>query len=245
MDDPPRDPAEIVLSLGSKSVPASQFQVAITEFVKLAKEAVTTETGAPLVWHVAVQSGSQIIRMIPQGGDTPEAIVSAAYSFGDDLEALQQPQTTMAPRRFTPAIFDSIKKLSKLSGRGAGAVNVTVAGREVPFTPELHRRVEVLARSGYATHGSVEGKLEIINVHSGYTCFIYRDRDGARIKVQFDESLFEPIKAALGKRAVVRGLIEYDPYDRIRRVKAKDVKPLRHASEIPDIDDLIRQLKPL
>ena len=86
--------------------------------------------------------------------------------------------------------------------------------------------------------GSIEGRLELINIHGGFEVGIYRRQDGVRVMAKFEEEVeFSEITKLLGKRVQATGVVKWKPDGTPTRIQVKTIAGVDEEST-PDITDL-------
>jgi len=77
--------------------------------------------------------------------------------------------------------------------------------RIVEITPQTSENVKKLLPIKRTAFGSVEGRIEVINVHKRFKALLYHAVTNKIITCYFEESEMDMVKDALGKRVIVSG----------------------------------------
>jgi len=91
--------------------------------------------------------------------------------------------------------------------------------------------------------GSLRGRLDAVNIHSGYTFYIY-PRVGNRVECEFREEMLPKVVEWLGRNVTVRGRLSYRG-DAVnpKRVLVEDIEVHPETSELPHLLDYRGALK--
>lgn len=134
--------------------------------------------------------------------------------------------------------LDGIRELGELAAKrklkasiGNGAGRVVISRKVVDFIEEF-REVESTEE-----FGSVEGKLDAINIHNVFQCHVYAE--GQKVAVEFEKDQLEAVKSALGSRVSVRGTITFSRQGRPLRVAEAKIHRFLSDEELPSIDDMM------
>lgn len=189
--------------------------------------------------------GSAASRRIAED-PTPQLVVAA-------LDAVEGMETSgRVLRTLSDTALEEIRALGELRGRG-GITNVHIVGmngvpdapvRVVPVTPRVVAAVQDVLGGRYRAIGSVEGRLEGINIHgapSQHYFNVYEPLHGRRVRVLFSPSQLEEARAALGQRVLVFGEVESNARGHPVLVKSrKPLRILRGKGELPTVEDIAR-----
>lgn len=230
------DPDELSLVIDSNRVPVSQLMQAADSFVSIVRRVSSEATGAAKIeLYAQFMSGSQVLALSPG----PQADIDAVRtSFGVILSGLRDlgnPGTTEMPRGFDESSLADARRLAALAARGLGPVSIVRAGVAANLNTSTIGVIDRLRSFGYQMEGSVEGRLDAVNIHDELRCTIYREFDGKGIRAEFEEQLFDSIRSHLGQRISAMGTVYYDLAHRIKRIKVSNVRRLHEDTEVPSI----------
>ena len=62
--------------------------------------------------------------------------------------------------------------------------------------------------------GSIDGKLDVINIHGKKSFFIYPILGAKKVQCIFTENFIDRVKKALGERVEVEGTLTYKSWDK-------------------------------
>ena len=109
------------------------------------------------------------------------------------------------------------------------------------MTADLSTHVEVILGNTVTSIGTVEGRLEGVNVHGGSRYFaVYDDLTGERIQCHFGHRISaHDIGLAVEKRVAVQGEIRYRENGEIVSVNALSLSSFPPEHELPTADDVL------
>ncbi len=123
--------------------------------------------------------------------------------------------TLEPPKHFNEPTLEDLRRMKRLfwGQDRAKSVEVTHEGSHASMIErDIGDKVEKILRGGYAAFGSIEGKLEAVNLHGGSPTFTIWDRViGVPVRCYFPKSRTwaDEVKQLLEKRVIVRGKINY------------------------------------
>jgi hypothetical protein len=108
--------------------------------------------------------------------------------------------------------------------------------REVKLTSDLAINAAVSIQNGfYEMPSSVDGKLDIVNVHNGPKFSIFDDVLGREVRCRFADALLETVKGNLGKRVTAEGIVRFkSATDQPISIRVESIEPLED-SEAPKL----------
>ena len=120
--------------------------------------------------------------------------------------------TDLPPDRFTEPVLKDLKRLKRLyRGKGrAESIAVLMDGEEMAaIRSDIAEKVDLVLSSGYHTLGSVQGKLDAINLHVSRTATIWDRVSGSPVRWTFPSEALDQVKDLLGRPVLVAGNIRY------------------------------------
>ncbi len=233
----------------AQSVPLSVFLKAIEDVHRLVRHvdyAVTREKqGRPwIVERLQSSSPTITIRPLIDGMGTVETIVGGLQNIADGYP-------TVPPPHFTEEALDALQRMQGLfsgSERARALVFRTNGLQVATIRSDIKKKVEPILRGGYYSLGSIEGRLEEINLHRNPSFTIWDRLGGLPIKCQFSRTKewIEHVKELLERDVAVDGRIHYfqngvpRSISQISTLEAMSFdRPLPKATfgSIPDITD--------
>lgn len=218
-------------------------------FNQLAAEVATQVVGAKGVvrWTVTgVAAGSVDFKLRPEvigrqvsqraADEIPAAIVGGISA----LEA-----GPMRPAFFSLRALELARSLSDMVGRDRATPRLTVrhGQRSANLSPHVAvniARVLVSDENLYTEHGTVEGRLEALNVHGARVFSIWDPLTGQKIICDFGYRIAsQDIGAATERRVIVSGVIHYDLDGNIERVIAQGLEVMPEESALPTAGDVM------
>jgi uncharacterized protein YxjI len=162
-------------------------------------------------WIVTdAQSGSYSVTIEGVGSNLSDIadkqIAGYLESLDTGLKLLDR--EAIRPPFFSDSLLQSVKALGKFSVDGAGIELLNERFGVINLTQEITLNVEKLIDAKYKSFGSVEGRLNVIDVRGKLPLFKITDPlTLGTIECRFDIENLEKAKEALGKRVYVYGQI--------------------------------------
>ena len=180
-------------------------------------------------WMVqSLKSSAPTITLTPKREDR-----RAVAIIGDGLR-LVTGGTDHPPPHFTEPAFQDLKKMRRLF-RGhdrAKSVSVLVDDQKTATIREnIDKQADRILAAGYHNLGSLEGRLDAIDVHRQPTATIWDRVSGAPVRWTFRREETERVKELLEKRVLVIGDIRYFSNGIPRRIS--DVVTFEDATPTP------------
>jgi hypothetical protein len=238
----------VTLRLSSQSdfVPLSSFLQAVEKFQALLAdidEDISGKPGGTLVWSVSGLSvGSATLTATPESTDEDvdvgPKVVEAAVKGLDLLEHVGE-----RPPYFSDDALQHARELVSLIQPNTKITRISVLVPSMPpvaMSQQTAAHIDRIVGSGYTAHGSVEGRLESINVHGRPTFGVYDFIEGRRVKCDFSPDVLEHVKEALGRRVLVYGLVRFNESGRPVSVRQiQEIRLFRGAEQLPQAADII------
>jgi hypothetical protein len=160
-----------------------------------------------------------------------------AQTFVDGLDVIEK--RAERPPLFDDYILDKAKHLSTIVNRDdVDRIVVGSGPTDVHVSQHIAANVTTLIGPRYEEIGAVEGRIEGVNIHRRNTCNIYEFTNERRIECSFDEELLGDVVAALGKRAIVYGIVRTNVRGQPVSVRIERIEIMRSREDLPSIADL-------
>ncbi len=155
---------------------------------------------------------------------------SLARGFDSGVRALAL--QAVRPPHFTDAVLEHVRKMGSMTG--VDAVRIGSQGR-VDLTSQIVANIDALLAPAVTTLGTVEGRLESVNLHDGRRVFsIYDLLTGDRIGCKFGRRVeIDDVREALDRRVAVYGEILQSSSGKITSVNASTIDVLPSEEELP------------
>jgi len=176
--------------------------------------------------------GQEQWRIVEMTKQSPPSITIAKQSespvvsrFIGGLEAIQEEAT----EAFSMPVLRPLRRLSRRLG---GQVDsLTYQGpqhKQISPGAQFQAHLEeVFEERFFWAPGSVDGRLDVVNLHKNPRFSVFDEDKGREIRCRFPENLMSNVKHALGKRVSVHGRVKYDrTADEIAGVRVDDVEVL-------------------
>jgi hypothetical protein len=228
------------------------FIEAATAFLALLKSVDVSVHGRHMIrWRLAELSYSSPATIVADGRPSRKETLSdptprAAEALLDGIEALER-HSPMLPE-FSDEVLGYARTLGRLRGEG-GIANVTLVGanevpaaqpRMVSVTQRVAAAVDDVLGAKHRALGSVEGRLEGINIHGAYSLNVFEVVHGKRVRCIFAPQDLEQVKVALGHRVLVMGEVQSSSRGHPVSVKVTKLRLLKERGESPSVEDILR-----
>jgi hypothetical protein len=141
---------------------------------------------------------------------------------------------------FDADLLEDIRALARPVGRAVKSTTLIFDASVLDLTPRIATRLDAALAVADECEGSIEGKLEQINVHRGANTFhIYPDVGARKVTCHFPERLYDDAVAAVGRRVEVFGMLRYRmaaPFP--HQIGVSEIETFPPESELPDWADL-------
>jgi len=205
---------------------------ALKESLDAVDRAVTNERKTTLYYRIVSVSQNSplsiVIEPIKKKGkmlkDSRTQIENTHHHFFSNLEAIRRGETP--EDQFTSPQIDALQKL--VANREGKFTSLEINNNEskVLVDKDLEDKIQNLASIKEYSIGSVEGRLETINLHGRNKRFIVYPYIGPiKIPCEIPKGLIEIAKAGLDKRVTVFGKMHYHPFDDFpHMIEATDIE---------------------
>jgi hypothetical protein len=216
----------------------SQLQSFSATLAKLDREA---NNGKPAtVFRVAELSYRSPIRVVLE----PQARVKQPYVGPAILEGLGRVTAALTNGHELAGVdadlLEDIRRLTQPVGKTVKNAALVFRGQTFTLTKEVGNKVDTALAVDEECQGSIEGRLEQINVHLGANIFhIYPEVGPRKVTCKFPARLYEDAVAAVGRRVEVSGTLRYRVGASFaHQIAVAHIEAIEPDSELPDWDDL-------
>jgi hypothetical protein len=229
------------LELGAAAIPLSKLADAADSFSHLVAD-VTKELhpDAPAVeWTVEVERGSVVLAAKPDlGHEDARTTVNTIVSGLSVIE--KGPEQ---PAYFTDRALEYARKLAELASDDF-PVRVRNGRLQAKLTYRSVRNVNDLTVGAQPRIGTIEGRLEELNIHGKPTFQIWERLTGRKVQCRAGDSVSrEQLEAAMGHRVAARGMIRASKQGASRSIDAKQLRVFPAEHELPSADEVRGILK--
>lgn len=240
----PTSPIELRIEGPAGSITLGRFLEMMGSALSVLKDldsAIAADPRGTVDWYVTRLHSSDLTAVVEpraKQGKTERYAPQIASAFTRGLETLQR--EAVIPPYFSEMGIRAVGKISKgISANGVTGFRATAlrANTSARIDAAAHPHTERVLSPRYQAFGSITGKLEMISVHRGRTFNIYESRTHRAVKCTFAEELFEPVKAALGKAVIARGLLARNENGDPIRLNVRKLLPWPLTAQ-PRIDDI-------
>jgi hypothetical protein len=137
-------------------------------------------------------------------------------------------------------VLEALQSLSEPVGKKIKSAALSFDTFQIGLTQELQHRIGVALAPEETSSGTIEGRLEAINLHDEANIFhIYPAVGPAKVKGRFPTTLREKAIMAVDRNVLVTGIVKYKlkaPYP--HEIEVQEFKVLPRDEELPKMADL-------
>ena len=232
------------LELGAAAaVPLSKLAAATDSFSHLVDDiAKELHPDAQIIeWTVEVERGSVILEVKPALGR--EAALTIVNTIVNGLNAIEKGPEQ--PLHFTDRALEHARKLATLASDEL-PVRVRNSHHQARLTRHSVRNIDDLTIGAQPRIGTIEGRLEELNihVHDKPTFQIWENLTGRKVQCRAGDSVpKEQLEAAMGHHVAVRGMIRASRHGASQSIDAKQLRVFPAEHELPSADEVRGILK--
>jgi len=190
-----------------------------------------------IVDHISMASPLEVVsRPVSDDPLVPGPMLGLlSSSISGGLKQLQR--QALRPPYFTDDALEKARDIVALVRKAEGTLTVD----SVPLDEHVVANVNEMLGSVSSAIGSIEGRLESLNVHGSNRYFnVYDSLSGARIKCDFGHRIpADEVGAAAEKRVLVHGEIRYREDGEIVNVIARSIEVFPPEEELPSANDVL------
>jgi hypothetical protein len=235
--------SEIIITVQGETeeVPARGFVEAISGSLEALSEldsAISHKRAGTVRWMIGAlkyESPAMVtLRAVPL---SEEVDVSAeiAQTYLGGLKVLQEGKRL--PDIFSETALNAVKRLARI-GDGVKAIKIQHKREIVRITERLAVNLDELVSRTFDSIGSVEGKLEMVTIHSQRYFRVYEPVHGRGVVCYFAPELLETVKESLGRRVVVSGTLRSDRFGRPDSITVTDFRTVVEEDALPKPSEL-------
>jgi hypothetical protein len=167
----------------------------------------------------------------PIRGRTVNPDVPRAYVAG--MRSLTK--SAAEPAYFTPRMMATTKRLVETATKGGGKIAISDSqGQQVKPGKRMVKNIEhVLRGMSYREYTTIEGELDVINVHRRREFHVFDPLTDRPTICRFDKEQSEKARGALGRRVAVTGWLTFNKQDEPVWMDVEDIVPFDDSRELP------------
>jgi hypothetical protein len=198
---------------------------------------------ASLGWEIAdAHAGSMTVTLEPraEAEDAKPDVVEDAVVRG--LSLIEQ--APERPHHWPNKALEEASALARLRQKSLSDITVRLENgareREPVFVAPGSATVEHVKSLLQKTEmiGSVEGRLESINLHEQRSVGVWDVVTGLRVQCSFPESLLDEVREALGERVLASGRLSLDEEGHPTHCRIQRIRRLRSRDELPNAREM-------
>ena len=183
-------------------------------------------------WHVvSLHSSAPTIIVAPDREDT-----SAVEVVAGGIQSVTEGASL--PAGITEEALQALKRMRRLYAGQDCAASIAVQrnGEAIAaIGPDVAAQVKRILSSRYRSLGSIQGKLEVINVHQSRTVTVWDRLSGAPVRFAFPPNETDRMKELLGRSVLVAGEIRY-----FANGNPRTIEDIESVTEIVPVDYGVR-----
>lgn len=227
------------------TIPVQAFLDAVENQVKILQDldaAISGEPKGTLEWFVAdLRRGSlEVITESRPRADYHDIGAEVSRSLITSIEQVETQGTT--PPYLSDKGMKSVQRLLNTVGPSkASGLLLASPSEGVEFTVTARAAANIKQLLPVRSHalGSVEGRVEMINIHGGSRFVVYEAHTLRAITCKFDrQNGLESVRGALGKRVNVSGIVHSNARGEPLRMDVEDIRILRDRDKLPSIESI-------
>ena len=158
----------------------------------------------------------------------------------DGLQSLEQ--ESKRPQFFNDSVLRNARAFANLlDQKNITGISLKNGKQHVNLSHHLIANVDlIIPKQTQESMGAVDGKLEMIDIHSGLTVGIYTIVDKKYVKVFFRDmkTMKQKVIDALGRRVYATGEIKRDSSGRPKEIMVQDFEVLPEDKDLPKLEDI-------
>jgi hypothetical protein len=146
-----------------------------------------------------------------------------------------------APAQFDRPMLEKIREISSSVRKRRARSQIEYKDKVVEINHIFERRIVAILEQTEEMFGSVEGKLEALNLHNKHNVFaVYPIAGAKKVNCHFDEEKREVVKAAIDKFVIVTGMAQYQYRDRFPyKIEVRDIEAIDGVGDaVPRMEEL-------
>ena len=146
-----------------------------------------------------------------------------------------------SPEQFDRPMLEKVREIASSVSKRRMRTQIEYKGNTVEINHIFERRIIAILEQTEEMFGSVEGRLEAINLHNRTNVFSVYPMVGAKkVSCHFGEDNREKVKGAIDKYVIVTGMAQYQYRDRFpHSIEVRDVEPIEDTGDrIPRMEEI-------
>jgi len=168
----------------------------------------------------------------PRGPAVGEQLVSRMSRINRSARALPHDQQDLA-------ILEAYRELGSIADRHIEKLVLKVGKSRVSIAPSFTRNIEKIIGPDELVHGSINGRIEALNIHNALRFVVYPIVGPKRVVCDFPKRIKRDVLAAIDRYVHVTGELRYKQWASFpHAMDATSIEVLPEDSALPTLDDL-------
>ena len=237
MNDKKNVGSDITLEINANLSP-QQFAKALTSFYSFVENVQNqVSPDKPVKMTVQVKEGSNLIEY--HSKDNSHTVHPKTIDC--IREELKQLDTTSTSTRYSTVLnsralyhLNVLCQIVPSYQKYDLPIKAWLNAEKIPITYNIKQNVRQAIQSAFKEYGTIEGRLQGLNSHSGYEINIYEPLHGKKIKcVSEDSELFGKAYRLFGQLVEAEGKIQYDERGIPKEILVEKFNQLKEENELP------------
>lgn len=240
----PINSVKMVISSPSGLIPVKSLTAAISKVYNILADmdrqlSCGRATTGWAIRHLSMQSPAEIdiVPYNPTKLADPEKCISLSVNGMNSLI-----KAAKRPRYFTDSMLESVREFVRLvDQKNIDDISLYNGAKSIRLDSKIIGNVDALvARRREKPISAIDGRLDMINIHSDLKVGIYRLVDDRQIIAEFDEveKMKEKVKELLGKRVYVEGVLKRNKDGEPTSIMIKHMEAMPDDGDLPKLSDL-------
>jgi len=222
------------------TIPGSVLARVLTESLFILDDvgkAITRRSASEIIWFVndlRIASAAITLASRPTDDIDEPVLARISMAYVNGLRIVEAGESL--PPYFSDSSLKHLSRMTKPLGREAGALIAGSSGvSNARITSQTERNLKKLQAPSSRAIGSVTGTLDVISLHGPPKFQVYDDLSNRPVGCKFRAGELEQIKAALGRRVTVNGIVVRNATGQPIRVEDPEIRILLDAPPLSQL----------
>lgn len=242
----------LTFEIDGPRITAQRFKASFESFLQMANSVANTVAGKAnaLDWILTLEPGSVRVHLDPEPrkmGEDQTAVAVQAIKTG--LQQLESGKDEW-PEYFTEKALKAARVMAEVVSKSKGeltAVRLRHNGSTESVSSQTLATVDGLLKGRYSDHGTLEGKIQVLDGRGSVRFLIEDDLNERTIRCYFPKRMWKMVIDAFDpfsdRRVSVSGMILYRRDGQPVNITVEEFRGLRPKEELPSVADMIGIMK--